>query len=104
MKDVFSFSRTALNRAAIVVDFMVLAVLVMSVVFKIMRGLRERKASLPLLLSCWRRRMPTSVSQCTVGSEKAKFQPSADLSSPIRLCFGHVFRGIYGFAFDLHFS
>ena len=34
MWDVFSFSRTALNRAAIVVDFMVLAVLVMSVVFR----------------------------------------------------------------------
>ena len=49
--------------------------------------------------------MPTSVSQCTVGSEKAKFQPSVDLSSPIRFCFGHVyFRGIYGFASDLHFS
>jgi hypothetical protein len=33
----------------------------------------------------------TSVSQCTVGSGKTKFQPFVDLSSPIRLCFGHVY-------------
>jgi hypothetical protein len=32
----------------------------------------------------------TSVSQCTVDSEKTKFQPCVDLSSPISLCFGHV--------------